>query len=217
MIKGAIFDVDGTLLDTMPMWDGIGDLYLENRGNVPEPDLSDVLFKMTMSEGASYMREKYHLEESVQEVIDGTMDLSREFYEEKAPLKAGVREVLEELAEHGVAMIVASASDAGCIEKALERLDILKYFKRVISCEEVGVGKESPLVFYKAVEELGTKIEETYVFEDALHAIETAKAAGFKTVGIYDNSSKKQWGKIKKEADIFVETLEDFSVKMTKE
>ncbi len=114
-------------------------------------------------------------------------------------------------------MIVASASDAGCIEKALERLDILKYFKRVISCEEVGVGKESPLVFYKAVEELGTKIEETYVFEDALHAIETAKAAGFKTVGIYDNSSKKQWGKIKKEADIFVETLEDFSVKMTKE
>ncbi len=77
MIKGAIFDVDGTLLDTMPMWDGIGDLYLENRGNVPEPDLSDVLFKMTMSEGASYMREKYHLEESVQEVIDGTMDFSR--------------------------------------------------------------------------------------------------------------------------------------------
>lgn len=214
MIKGAIFDVDGTLLDTMPMWDNVGGLYLEKKGLTAQPDLSEVLFKMTVTQGAVYMKEAYGLEETVQEIIEGTTELARGFYEEEAPLKAGVRETLEALKESGVMMAVATASDTSYIQKAFKRLGIDKYFKCIISCEEVGVGKESPLVFYKTIEILDTPIEETYVFEDALHAIETAKKVGFKTVGIYDNSSKKQWEKIKETADISVESLEEFSMEM---
>lgn len=216
MIKGAIFDVDGTILDTMPMWDGVGELYLKKKGIEAQPDLSEVLFKMTVTEGASYMKETYKLEESVREIIDGTMEVARVFYEEEAPLKAGVRETLQILEENHVNMAVATASDIGCIKKAFERLGISKYFKHMVSCEEFGVGKEDPIVFYKTVELLGTPIEDTYVFEDALHAIETAKKVGFRTVGIYDDSSKKQWQQIQKTADISVNSLEEFSIEKIK-
>lgn len=216
MIKGAIFDVDGTILDTMPMWDGVGALYLKKKGIEARPDLSEALFKMTVTEGASYMKETYKLEESVKEIIDGTMEAARVFYEEEAPLKAGVRETLQILEENHVSMAVATASDIGCIKKAFERLGISKYFKHMVSCEEFGVGKEDPIVFYKTVELLGTPIEDTYVFEDALHAIETAKKVGFRTVGIYDDSSKKQWQQIQKTADISVNSLEEFSIEKIK-
>lgn len=216
MIKGAIFDVDGTILDTMPMWDGVGALYLKKKGIEARPDLSEALFKMTVTEGASYMKETYKLEESVREIIDGTMEAARVFYEEEAPLKAGVRETLQILEENHVEMAVATASDIGCIKKAFERLGISKYFKHMVSCEEFGVGKEDPIVFYKTVELLGTPIEDTYVFEDALHAIETAKKVGFGTVGIYDDSSKKQWEQIQKTADISVNSLEEFSIEKIK-
>lgn len=216
MIKGAIFDVDGTILDTMPMWDGVGELYLKKKGIEAQPDLSEALFKMTVTEGASYMKETYKLEESVKEIIDGTMEVARVFYEEEAPLKAGVRETLQILEENHVEMAVATASDIGCIKKAFERLGISKYFKHMVSCEEFGVGKEDPIVFYKTVELLGTPIEDTYVFEDALHAIETAKKVGFGTVGIYDDSSKKQWEQIQKTADISVNSLEEFSIEKIK-
>ncbi len=216
MIKGAIFDVDGTILDTMPMWDGVGELYLKKKGIEAQPDLSEALFKMTVTEGASYMKETYKLEESVKEIIDGTMEVARVFYEEEAPLKAGVRETLQILEENHVKMAVATASDIGCIKKAFERLGISKYFEHMVSCEEFGVGKEDPIVFYKTVELLGTPIEDTYVFEDALHAIETAKKVGFGTVGIYDDSSKKQWEQIQKTADISVNSLEEFSIEKIK-
>lgn len=216
MIKGAIFDVDGTILDTMPMWDGVGELYLKKKGIEAQPDLSEALFKMTVTEGASYMKETYKLEESVKEIIDGTMEAARVFYEEEAPLKAGVRETLQILEENHVKMAVATASDIGCIKKAFERLGISKYFEHMVSCEEFGVGKEDPIVFYKTVELLGTPIEDTYVFEDALHAIETAKKVGFRTVGIYDDSSKKQWEQIQKTADISVNSLEEFSIEKIK-
>lgn len=201
MIKGAIFDVDGTLLDSMEIWEDVGVRYLRNLGIEPEPGLSKILFPMTVTEGASYVKEHYPLEQSMEQVIEGILNTVRDFYYDEAPLKPGVKEFLAEMKRREIPMTIATSSEREHIEAAFERLGIDQYFQKIFTCSEVGVGKSQPLVYQKAAEYLGTTPEETYVFEDVLHALQTAKNAGFRTVAVYDRFSDDDQDEIKKMAD----------------
>lgn len=207
MIKGAIFDVDGTLLDSMEIWEHAGERYLRSIGTVPAEGLSKILFPMTVEEGASYMKEKYQLSQSRDKVIEGVLRTVRDFYYYEAPLKEGVSEFLEEFAARKIPMVIATSSEREHIEAAFQRLGIRKYFQQIFTCSEVGAGKSKPVIYEKAREYLGTFAEETYVFEDVFYAIATAKKAGFRAVGVFDDFSRDDWEGIKKEADI---SLKDF-------
>lgn len=211
MIKGAIFDVDGTILDSMGIWDEAGIRYLKSKGIEAPSDLGDTLFTMTIAEAADYLKEKFALKETPDAIEQGILDTVKDYYYEEAPLKNNVAEVLEMLKRNKIPMAVASSSEKAHIEAAFQRLGILKYFQAIYTCQEVGEGKSSPLIFEKACEELGTNPEETYVFEDALHAIKTAKKAGFRTVGIYDRYSEKDQKEIQGTADSYIESWEQSS------
>ena len=203
MIKGAIFDVDGTILDSMGIWDEAGIRYLSSKGIEAPKDLGDTLFAMTITEAADYLKEKFALKETTDVIEQGILDTVKDYYYEEAPLKSKVVEILDILKRENIPMVVASSSEKAHIEVAFQRLGILKYFQAIYTCQEVGEGKSSPLIFEKACEELGTNPEETYVFEDALHAIKTAKKAGFRTVGIYDRYSEKDKKRFR-EQQIFI-------------
>lgn len=211
MIKGAIFDVDGTILDSMGIWDEAGIRYLRSKGIEAPKNLGDILFAMTITEAAVYLKETFALKERTDDIEQGILDTVKDYYYEEAPLKNNVAEVLELLERNQIPMAVASSSEKAHIEAAFQRLGILPYFQAIYTCQEVGEGKESPLVFEKACEELGTNPEETYVFEDALHAIKTAKKAGFRTVGIYDRYSEKDQKEIQKTADVYIRNWEQGS------
>ncbi len=204
MIKGAIFDVDGTLLDSMGIWEDAGTRYLQGIHVEPEENLSAVLFSMTIQEGAIYVRERYSLSLTVEEIVQGVLDVVRDFYYEEAPLKEGARELLQLLAERKIPMAVATSSEREHIEAAFQRLHIRQYFEKIFTCPEVGAGKKQPLIYEMAAGYLGTKPEETYVFEDVLHAIRTANDAGFQTVGVYDQYSDKDQEEIKKQAAFYL-------------
>lgn len=213
MIKGAIFDVDGTLLDSMEIWEEVGVRYLKKQGMEPQPGLSKLLFPMTVEEAACYMKETYHLRQSTDQIIEGILDTVRDFYYYEAPLKPGVQEFLEKMKQSEIPMVIATSSEKDHIEAAFQRLGIAHYFGRIFTCSEVGVGKSQPLVYQKAAEYLGTKPGETCVFEDVLHAIQTAKKAGFYTVAVYDRFSGEDQEEIKKTADLYYVDLlrtEDF-------
>ena len=109
MIKGVIFDVDGTILNSMPMWEKVDEIYLQSLGVEPEPGLSEKLFTMSLTEGAEYLIAKYHLNQTVEDIIAGIEEQVMEFYEERVPLKNGVREYLMVFHERNLTMMVDSA------------------------------------------------------------------------------------------------------------
>lgn len=208
-IRGAIFDVDGTLLDSMRIWDDVGARYLQSRGKQAEPNLNRILFAMSLADGAVYLKTTYRLMESTEEIQQGILDIVDTFYREEAQAKTGVRELLEALSAKGVAMTVATSSDKGQICSALRRLDLMKYFQEIFTCGEVGVSKNEPVIFHKAAALMGTKPEDTCVVEDGLYAVRTARRAGYVTIGVYDASSDHDWQELKQEADLALESLED--------
>ena len=208
MIRGAIFDMDGTLLDSMPVWDHAGEMYLESLGIEPEPELSRKLATFSMMEGAVYMKEKYNMTQSCEEIIDGVKDIVRIYYVEKVPCKPGVREFLEELKCRNIPMAVATATDLDLAEAALKRTGISSYFTQIVTCKEAGTGKSQPDVFHLARNYMGTQLEDTWIFEDALHAVQTAKKAGYPVCSVYDEANQPEMEKIQALSEIY---LHDFT------
>ena len=215
MIKGAIFDVDGTLLDSMGIWKDVGVRYLNSIGIEAEPDLGTILFTMSIQEGAQYVKEHYHLSQETDEIEQNVLDIISDYYKETAPLKSGAVELLEKLRNSNIPMTIASSNNKKEIEMAFERLEIAKYFDRIFTCEEAGAGKTKPDIYLQAAEYLGSRPEETLVFEDVIHAVRTAKKAGFQVIGIYDEASKDDQEEIQREADCYCRDWRELMKKKT--
>ncbi|MGN0140818.1 MAG: HAD family hydrolase [Roseburia sp.] len=207
MIRGAIFDMDGTLLDSMPIWEHASERYLQNQGIEVRENLAEILFSMSMRQGAAYVKRNYKLPEDIETIVAGVNAIVFDFYQNEAAPKPGVREFLDLLRGEGVKMVVATSTDRPMVEAALRQNRLTDYFERIFTCTEVGAGKVKPDIFIRAQQCLGTAREETWVFEDALYAIETAGSVGFPTVGIYDYASRKQQKQIGEKADIYIESF----------
>ena len=212
MIKGAIFDLDGTLLDSMFIWDTSGEEYLRSLGKEPHEDLNETFMTLTLEEAAEYYRENYGVTLSVQEIVDGVNSMVEQTYRTKVTLKPGISEYLAWLKENGVRMCVATVTDRYLVEETLERLGVRHYFSEIFTCAEVGFGKDKPIIYQKALEHLGTEKSDTYVFEDLPFALNTAKTDGFPTVGIYDRHEAHQ-DELKELADYYVLDFTDHILK----
>ena len=213
VIAGAIFDVDGTLLDSMPTWHNCGARYLATLGIEAEPGLGDILFTHTSETAALYLIDRYKLDKDPGEVARGLSEQMEHYYYEEASMKPGAREFLDKLESEGVPMTVATSTDRYCIEAAFEKLDLSHYFLKVLTCPEVGATKSEPLIFEKCAEVTGSEPEETWVFEDGLYAIKTAADAGFRTAAIYDDVSREDFDEMSRLADISVMSFDELAEK----
>ena len=212
MIRGVIFDVDGVLLNSMPVWENLGEIYLEHLGIEAEKGLGETLFAMSLEEGADYLIENYGLKQTPGEIIAGLNREVQDFYGRKVPLKEGVRGYLEEFRDRKIPMAIATSGDRANAEAALKRLKVLSYFRAVFTCSEIGSSKSHPDIYYAAALQLDTDPSDTWVFEDALHAIRTAKKAGFRTAGVYDRASGRDLAQIRDTADIYLPEFKSFEL-----
>ena len=208
MLKGAIFDFDGTLVDSMFIWDTIGEDYLRSLGKEPHEDLKETFMTLTLEEAAEYYRTHYGVTLSVKEIVDGVNTMVEGIYRTRVALKQGVADFLAQLKENGTRMCIATVTYRYLVEETLDRLGILQYFSEIFTCAEVGYGKDKPIIYRKALEHLDTAKNETYVFEDSLFALKTAKADGFTTVGVYDRHENRQ-DSLKNLADYYIVDFAD--------
>ena len=195
-IKSAIFDMDGTLVDSLFFWDVMWDIlskkYMNGEKFTPTPEDEKFARTSTFEASMNLFHEHYGLGESADELLQTFIDSLRNFYEKDVKVKNGVIEFLEHLKNNGVKMCIASATTPDLISIALKHCGIDKYFSKLFSCGELGIGKDKPDIYLLAKDFLGTEIEETCVFEDSLTAIETAVKIGMPTVGIYDQFNHGQ-------------------------
>ncbi len=191
-LDGALFDLDGTLLDSMFIWDTIGADYLRSLGLEPRPDLRETLRNMSLYQAACYYQQEYHVPGTAEEIMAGVNRMIEHFYADEVQVKPDVPQFLERLKARGVRMCIATATARHLVEAALERTGIRPYFGALFTCTEVGHGKDEPHIFHAALDFLGTEPSRTLVLEDALYAIQTAKAAGYTVAGIFDPSEPDQ-------------------------
>ena len=144
MIRGVIFDVDGVLLNSMPVWENLGELYLNRLGIEAEKGLGDTLFTMSLEEGAAYLISHYHLDKTPEEIIKGLNREVQDFYENRVPLKEGARQYLQEFRERQIPMVIATSGDRKNAEAALKRLKVFSYFQGIFTCSEIGSSKSQP-------------------------------------------------------------------------
>lgn len=193
--KYCIFDMDGTLVDSMDYWRRLGFEYLEGKG-VPEEDAvrtMEAVKNLTLSQSIQLFLDTYGLPGTPEDVLVEMRDIMERHYRTDVGLKPGIVNYLDQLRERGCRLCVATATDERLAHICLERLGIDDKFEFLLSCQTIGIGKEHPHIYLQATVCLDCQPEEAAVFEDALYAAQSAKAAGFYTVAVWDRTQARDW------------------------
>ena len=211
----AIFDLDGTLLDSLPVWDNLGLNMLRALGYDPDPALGRQLKIMTMVDGAQLCKDLFQMPQSIEEIIALVEDQARLAYRTVIGMKPGVPAFLERLKTAGIPMFSATNTRRDLVEDGLRRNGLKHYFEGILTCPEVGEGKkEGPAVYEQSLLRLGGTKENTVVFEDAIHPIRTAKKAGFRVAAIYDPSSEGEHEEIRALAEVYFHSYDEITVEL---
>ena len=195
-MKAAIFDMDGTLIDSLIFWEylwkTLGEKYLNDPNFRPDETTDRECRTLTIDKAMELVHQRFGLADSGKELADLALEKVELFYREVVEVKPGVLEFLDYLKAQGVKMAVATASNGDMVRIALERCGLTPYLEMVVSCAEVGKGKDETDVFLLTLERMGTTADETWMFEDSFVAVQTAKRIGMPTVGIFDRNNYGQ-------------------------
>lgn len=206
----AIFDMDGTVLDSMQAWvDAIAHI-LTRRGITPPADLREITRPMNGILLVDYLQREFLPGITGREITDEVGAYMEDFYSNRVQAKAGVKNFLSLLKMEGVQCYLATATHRELVRRAIAHAGLEPYFKGIITSGEVGKNKiDSPDIYEWAMKRMGGNKADTVVFEDALFAIRTAKKAGFRVAGVYDPDSEADQEEIRALSDYYITSFEE--------
>ncbi len=208
-MKAAIFDLDGTLLDSMDMWRNMTYDFLKEQCVEVHEDIDKLINQMTYAQAAEIISEKFLPDMSPAEIMACWDRHVIDMYKTKIQLKPYVKEYLQKLKKDGVKMCIATLSERTNIENALTRLGVMDMFEFILTVTEAGKSKEHPHIFIECGKRCGCDISDCVVFEDSFTPINTAKSAGFTVYAIYDKAAGKHKDDIMSLCDRYVNSFEE--------
>lgn len=207
-IEAVIFDLDGTLIDSMWVWNQIDIEFLNNKGYVLPDDLQKDIQGLSYTETALYFKNRFQLKDSIDEIKQEWNLMANHYYSSVINIKKGVREFLEFLKSNGYKIGIATSNYIDQTKAVLSHNGILEYFQAITTACEVPRSKAYPDVFLETAKRLNTPPEKCLVFEDSLVSIGGAKAAGMKVIGVFDPYGTNTYEELSKET---FHLIEDFS------
>lgn len=207
--RGAIFDLDGTLVDSMWIWETVIVRWLQRGGLSCEEELTCVIKDMTFDQSALYIIHRFGLDKSICEITNEWSEMILDDYRFHIRLKEGVFEFVRGLHAAGIHMCIATSNFREVCTAVLESCGIADCFEFILISDEIGYNKSFPDIYLQAAEKMGCHPKECMVFEDILLAVTTAKTAGFQTTGVYDRESAGESEQLKATADQYIFSFQE--------
>lgn len=210
-MKGYIFDLDGTLLDSMPYWQHLLDDMLLSRGITPPDDLLDRTKTIGLETATGMILQEFGLPDEPATMYQHFQDTMAQLYCSVIPLKPGVQNFLDLLEKKGIPTAIATATSRSLVEQVLAYHQLSQTFQNITTVAEVGIGKHDPRVFLAAASKLGLPPEQCIVLEDSLEAVRSANRAGFQTIAIYENTNQTEQQALQQEASLYLPDFRNLS------
>lgn len=204
MYQGAIFDLDGTILDSMGVWREIDAEFLGRRGFTVPPDYLEAITPLGFDRAAEYTIRRFSLPESREAIIREWYRMAEDAYRYRVKLKDGAAKWLEKLKRQRIPLAVATSSDETLFVPALKRTGIYDCFDAFVTVKEVARGKGFPDIYEKAAGQIGCRPDQCVVFEDILAGVRGAKMGGFCAVAVYDEDSADEEQALREAADYYI-------------
>lgn len=208
-IKACIFDMDGTLIDSLGIWHEIDINFFRKRNMPVPPDYEKKIAHMNFMQMAEMTKRDYHIKESAEEIAQSWIDDSVYAYQKTIPAKPYAKECLAYLKSKGIHLSLATTNRKDLYEPCLERLDMFQYFDSCVNVNDIGSTKSEPKIYLLLAEKMGCRPEEVIVFEDILRALKTAHDAHFKTAWVYDPHSEADRKEILSFADFYISSYQN--------
>lgn len=208
-IDAVIFDLDGTLIDSMWMWEIIDIEYLARFGLEFPKDLQSKIEGMSFSETATYFKERFNLPDSLDQIKSDWNQMAWDKYLYEVPLKEGVKEFLDYLKENNIPAGIATSNSKELVDLIIDKHNLRGYFSSIRTSCEVEKGKPSPDIYLLVAKDLGVEPSRCLVFEDVIQGIMAGKNANMKVCAVYDKFSEKDYEQKIKLADYYIDSMNE--------
>lgn len=179
----SIFDVDGTILDSMEVWNTLASQYVQSLGRAPEKNLDEIVSDMSLEQSAIYLKNHYKINKQEERIISEILNFISDFYEYEVKLMPGFKEFIS---HYDSMNVIGTSCDEELVKIALNRLGVLNYFEDIITCSKVNKSKDDLDFYLACAQVLNQRPEDIVVFEDADYCIDVARKVGFKVIKIKD-------------------------------